>query len=59
MLEECNSCQVRDTSYYTYLQLRLSRHCGWLVLGAPMYLDERKTVCVLDVPPDKFRENAV
>lgn len=22
--------------YYIYLMLRLSRHCGWFVLGAPL-----------------------
>lgn len=48
MLEELDSCQVRDTSYYTYLQLRLSRHCGWLVLGAPLHVPRREEddVCV-------------
>lgn len=48
MLEELDSCQVRDMSYYTYLLLRLSRHCGWLVWGAPRHAPrpEEDHVCV-------------
>lgn len=47
MLEELDSCQVRDTSYYTYLLLRLSWHCGgWFGELPSMYLDERNTMCV-------------
>lgn len=37
MLEELDFCQVRDM-YYIYLLFWLSRHCGWLVWGAPLHV---------------------
>lgn len=47
MLEELDSCQVRDM-YYIYLLLWLSRHCDWFVLGAPLHVPrpEEDDVCI-------------
>lgn len=60
MLEELNSCQIRDM-YYIYLLFWLSRHCGWYVWGAPLHVPrpERKMMYVLAKPPAKHREGAV
>ena len=59
MLEELDSCQVRDM-YYIYLLFWLSRHCGCLFGELPsMYLDQRKMMYVLAKPPAKHREGRV
>lgn len=52
MLEELDSCQVRDMYYYIYLMLFLSRHCGGLVLGAPLCVPTpgEDDVCIGQAP---------
>lgn len=59
MSEDLDSCQVRD-EYYIYLLLRLSRHCGLLVVGAPIHIPrpEEDDVCIGQASA-KRRETAV
>lgn len=60
MLEELDSCQVRDMYYCIYLTWLLSRHCGWLVWGAPLCVPrpEEDGVCIGHIPA-KHREHSV